>query len=133
MKIVSLFYLSAIGLIIFLANKGALPLWMVRCTEIPHGDSIGHFFLFGFFSVAVTLAFQFKRVSVFSTTLFLGTVITFIFVTIEEVFQIFLIHRTFSVSDLIADYAGLFVIGQLLCSVLYKNQKRMLYRKPVRF
>lgn len=42
------------------------------------------------------------------TSLFLGAL-----VTLEEISQLFLVNRTFSLVDLAADYAGIFLFSEL--------------------
>lgn len=113
-KVISLVYVVAIIALILLANNSELPCWITWYNEIPYGDTVGHFVLFGVFSMAVTAGLRFKKISVFSRRLFLGSVITFLFVTTEEISQQFIAVRNFSWLDLSANYLGIFVFGQLL-------------------
>lgn len=114
----SLLYVLAIIAIILLANHGDLPEWITWYNEIPYGDTIGHFILLGVFPMAITVGFRFKKITVFSRKLFLGTVITCLFVTAEEFSQQFIPARNFSLLDLFASYLGILIFGQLLCSHL---------------
>ena len=109
------FYIAFIIGIIALADRGMMPGWMTGCAEFPYGDNVGHFILFGILSLVCTVATRFKRVR-FLGPFFLGCAVTLVFVTLEEFSQLLIPSRTFSLSDLAADYAGIGLIGQLLCS-----------------
>lgn len=114
-KFSAILYVGFIIGIIVLADHGMLPRWMTGCAEFPYGDNVGHFLLFGILSMVCTVATRFKRVRFFSP-LFLGCAVTLLLVTLEEVSQLFIPARTFSLSDLFADSLGIGLIGQLFCS-----------------
>ncbi|MBN2161657.1 MAG: VanZ family protein [Pontiellaceae bacterium] len=119
------FYSVFIIALIVLADRGMLPGWMTGCAEFPYGDNVGHFILFGGLSMVCTVATRFKQMHFFRP-LFLGCAVTLVFVTAEEFSQRLLPTRTFSLSDLFADYAGIAFLGQFLCSKWMKLRHHML-------
>ncbi len=121
MKRAPLLYVMAIMTVILLANHSALPSWICWYNRVPCGDTIGHFFLFGLLATALTVGLNFKRVTLFSRDIFLGSLVSFLLVTGEEFSQQFIAARTFSFLDLAANYLGIWVLGQCLCSFLLKR------------
>lgn len=106
-------YVLFLGLIVFLADqKQYQPLFhFIRKT--PYGDKIGHFVLMGLFSLIVNLALRCKRVRWWKLNLLAGSLIVALLVTLEEFSQLFIKYRTFDLTDLWFDYAGIFLFGQL--------------------
>lgn len=123
-QLMLLAYVAAIVALILSADHGTLPLWMARCARLSYGDTTGHFILFGTLSLVLTIGFQFKSICVFSKNVFLGSVITFLFVTLEEFSQILIFTRTFSLLDLFADYVGIFFAGQCVGRLLLNRMKQ---------
>lgn len=103
-----------ICLLIISADCGALPLLLGRLRVVPFGDQIGHFFLIGMLSLTFTILTNFKVTKLGKFTPFLGCLVVFVLITIEEGSQMFLKYRTFSVLDMIANYLGIIVFGHLL-------------------
>ena len=124
-KLPAILYIVFIIALIVLADRGMLPGWMTGCAEFPYGDNVGHFILFGGLSMVCTVATRFKQMRFFKP-LFLGCAVTLVFVTAEEFSQLLLPTRTFSLSDLFADFAGIAIIGQFLCSRWIKMRHRAL-------
>jgi VanZ family protein len=119
MKVVSLLYVLLIVALVWSADQGALPGWLAFHNQIPFGDKVGHFLLFGMFSLAINGVTCFKRVKVFGRSVFLGVLITLLFVTIEEFSQLFIAQRTFSLLDLLANILGIVLLGQWFCWRLF--------------
>ena len=118
MKILSAIYISSIFLLIYRANNKALPVWIKFYREIPYGDKVGHFFIFGVFTLSLNILLSFRRISLFSKHFFVGSVITFAFITVEEISQLLLVNRNFSITDLLANYLGIMIIGEMLCRLI---------------
>ncbi|WP_340155518.1 VanZ family protein [uncultured Winogradskyella sp.] len=113
--ITALFLLFIIW-IIFSADTGGKNVFFDFVNRLPYGDKIGHFFLFGFFTLAVNSALRFKNFKYWEV-LPLGTLLVAICVLIEELSQAFFPNRTLDISDLIADGLGILFftfIGNLL-------------------
>ena len=93
--------------VIYLANTGQNSVFFQFVARIPYGDKLGHFCLFGLLTLATNLAFRFKSFKLFSIELFLGTILVFSFVVIEEFSQYFIPNRSFDLMDLSADFVGI--------------------------
>ena len=107
----TLVYASTLILLIVAANRGALAIsWL---AGIPANDKIGHFVLMGLLSYLVNSAFggaqwRWRRLSVLK-----GSVLVTTLVAIEEVSQLWIVHRAFDPADFAADVAGIWVFGLL--------------------
>lgn len=79
----------------------------------PYGDAVAHFFLLGTLSLLVALGFPWGR-AVFGPVRPLKTCLVLAaLITVEEISQHFLPNRTFSLIDLSANYAGIFLLGEI--------------------
>ena len=103
----------AIIVIILLADYRIIPKRVFTLYGFPYGDKIGHFFLMGLFALLVNLSLNMRKISVFSVSILLGSLIVIILSTVEEFSQSFFPSRTASFIDLAASYLGIFFIGNL--------------------
>ena len=122
-KILTVIYIFILAGIIFLADlNGTSYFSFIR--KVPFGDKIGHFLLMGMFSFLLNLALKAKTIRLWLFKYLLGSLIVFGLVTLEEFSQIFVRGRTFDLTDLIFDYAGIFIFGEiarLICHKAIKN------------
>jgi polysaccharide biosynthesis protein VpsQ len=125
-KILTVCYIVILAGIIFIAGTKSTRSVLNFVGNIPYGDKLGHFFLMGFLSFLVNLVFSARNVGFGKIRYLLGSLIVLVVVTIEEFSQLFIRGRTFSVSDLIADFLGIFIFGELARLAYHKflsNQK----------
>ena len=108
-------------LIILIANLGLGPVYFPFIYSIPGLDKIGHFFLIGLLSYLVNTILLGQKIKVLSLRLLKGSLIIFLIVVLEEVSQLFLTYRAFSLMDLVADFAGIIIFGRLS---LYKQRSK---------
>lgn len=108
-RIFTVCYICILAGIIYLANTKSTQSLLKFTGNIPFGDKIGHFFLMGIFALLLNCSLNFKRV----WRLSLGSLIVLVIVTIEEISQIFVRGRTFSWKDLVADFLGIIILGEL--------------------
>ena len=112
-KIITLVYiLILVGIIVLASFKGTSYL-LNFVGRIPYGDKIGHFCLMGIFSLLVNLVLQARMVQIWKFRYLLGSLIVLVIVTLEEFSQIFVRGRTFDATDLVFDYAGIIVFGEI--------------------
>lgn len=78
---------------------------MVRM--VPYGDKIGHFFFMGTLAFGINLSIKNKTISLFGKKILKGSLIVFVIVTLEELSQGLLPHRTLSWQDWAADTLGI--------------------------
>jgi VanZ family protein len=112
-KAITIVYVLILGMIAYAANQGMLSQYVTFYREIPFGDDLGHFFLMGIFSFLATIASHQHRVNVFKTPWPLGPMVVLILVLDDYFSQILIATRTFSLSDLVADFLGIVTFAWL--------------------
>ncbi len=118
MKFATAGYVFFLLLMIFLADTGKLDQYVSCYKSVPCGDKLGHFVLMGFLSFLANMLFRVRTFSFLGQRLLLGSAVVFAVVFIEECSQLFLPRRSFSLLDLSADAAGIWVFGvlaQIVC------------------
>ncbi|MDN3652302.1 VanZ family protein [Thalassotalea ponticola] len=103
--IATLMLIFIIGLL-FMANTGQDNVFFQLKRDLPFGDKIGHFMLFGGLAMLANFAVRFRHVAGF-TWLQYGSVAVLALSTLEEFSQIFITTRTFSLYDLAANFLGI--------------------------
>jgi len=111
-KILTVIYIFILAGIIILANSGETNYFRF-IGLLPFGDKIGHFCLMGTFSLLVNLALQARIIRIWKLKYLLGSLIILTIVTLEEFSQLFVRGRTFDFVDLLMDYAGILVFGEI--------------------
>jgi VanZ family protein len=113
MKILLFLYVFVLAVIIFIAGQKGTRSLLNFVGNIPYGDKLGHFVLMGGFSLLLNLVLNAKTVGRGKFNYLLGSLIVALVVTLEEISQIFISGRTFDSGDLVFDYLGIFVFGEL--------------------
>ena len=111
-KIIAAIYIFILAGIIVLADSNGTN-YFAFVGLLPFGDKIGHFCLMGFFSLIVNLALSARTIRLWKLNYLLGSLIVFAVVFAEEISQIFVRGRSFDLTDLLADAAGIFIFGEL--------------------
>lgn len=106
--------------VIYMANTSGHLIFFDWIRQMPYGDKVGHFILFGILTFAFNLASQFKAMSIKNVKLYYGSIVVSMFVIIEEVSQAFIPTRTFDWLDLMADACG---IGLFTIASVYTARK----------
>lgn len=119
-KILAVCYILILVGIIFIASQKSTRYLLNFMGNIPFGDKLGHFFLMGFLSFLINLILQARTWGLGKIRYLLGSLIVFIVVTIEEISQLYVRGRTFDLTDLVADLAGILVFGELARLVCHK-------------
>ena len=113
MKILLVVYIFILAVIIFLADRKGTRYMLNFVGNIPYGDKLGHFLLMGGFSLLLNLVLGARTAGFGKIRYLLGSLIVAVIVTLEEISQIFVAGRTFDWSDLVFDYLGIFLLGEL--------------------
>lgn len=121
MKWLAGIYILFLVLLVFLVDQKQYQFLFRFVRQTPYGDKAGHFLLMGLFSLLLNLALSCRKVRVGAFSLLTGSIIVAVIVTLEELSQIFVRYRTFDPVDLIFDYTGIFLFGQL---ALYLTRTR---------
>jgi hypothetical protein len=108
-------------LVIALADRGALRVGAIQ-DAVPFSDKLGHFLLMGMLAYLVNLSMGAATIRLGPVTVLRGSALVAVLVTLEEFSQHFFPHRTFSLLDLGADYAGIICFGALARRTLTRRQ-----------
>lgn len=104
-RLAILFSLFIVG-IILLADFGMLGILGV-VNQIPHGDKVGHFLLYGLLTLLVDLAFFRSRPDLRPSLIALRVaLILTLLIGLEEYSQQFFTNRSFNLIDLFFSYLG---------------------------
>ncbi|WP_417915607.1 VanZ family protein [Candidatus Electronema sp. JM] len=95
--------------IVYLVDTGAHTKSMFRVVftisdQLTGGDKLGHFLLFGPFTLSINAALNFRRLG---TGFYLGSLLVFCFTLAEELGQCFIPSRSFELLDILANSAGI--------------------------
>ena len=107
----ALAFAALLVVIILAADLGLAQEFFATVNRVPGGDTTGHFVLLGLLSLLVNLGFsstRLGRLPLHKASLLLAAIIT-----VEEFTQILLANRTFSLTDLSANYLGIWLLGEL--------------------
>ena len=97
--------------IIVLANMGMLGI-LGFINEIPNGDKIGHFVLYGILTLLIDLAFFRSHLDISRKLIvFRVAFILALLIGLEEYTQKFIPSRTFSLVDLAYGYVGVILFS----------------------
>lgn len=131
--VVALGFFGFILWVITLANSAQQSVFFDFVASFPYGDKVGHIGLFGTLTLLVTVALNYKVVTVLSQRIYLGALLVWLFVTVEELSQGLIASRTMDVGDYLADIVGI-VAATGCCYVLRRwcaarHRERALFRK----
>ena len=115
-------YVSFLGVIIFLASQEQYQPLFRTIKTVPYSDKLGHFLLMGLLAFIVNLALSGAVVKVGRFYLLKGSLIVSLVVTLEEISQLFVQHRTFDLLDLAFDFLGIFCLGRLAYYLTRRSQ-----------
>ncbi len=123
MKVLLVVYVLILAVIIFLADRKGTRYLLNFVGNIPYGDKLGHFCLMGGFSFLLNLVLDARTISVWKLNYLLGSLIVLVIVTLEELSQIFVRGRTFDWGDLVFDYLGILLFGELARFILRRKKQ----------
>jgi len=114
MKWLAILFAFLIILIIVLADMGALPPYLRLLKDLPYGDKVGHFILYGILTLLVDLAlFRSLPNQSPKQITFMSGLILAVLIGLEEFSQRYFADRTFSLKDLAASYLGVIFFSWL--------------------
>lgn len=99
------FYLGILATISISAYMRILP---VKSSTIPFYDTIGHFILIGLAAFFGHLALNKRKIAVFNLDIPVAPVLTGFCSIIDELLQQLSPYRTFDLTDLAANFVGIF-------------------------
>lgn len=116
--IASIFFLIFITFIIVCANLGYGPTLWGFVNNIPHGDKYAHFFLYGLMSIAIERILNFRIIGI-------GLIIVSLFALLEELSQMYINTRTFSLIDLFWSIAGITIFEATFLIYITNSHKKI--------
>lgn len=125
-KTLTVIYLILLVVIIVIADVKGLSYLLDFVRFLPYRhvvDKLGHFILFGISAFLVNLSLDLRNFQIGRFQYYSGSLIILLIITFEELSQIFLSGRTFSLTDLFCGYAGVFVGGKL-ARFFYRRSRR---------
>jgi len=122
MKYLTAGFTGLIIAIIIIANQGLVPVVFPFFRHIPFGDKLGHFLLMGLFSFLMNLTFKTGVFHLAGIKVLKGSMLVTIVVVLEEISQLFIRSRSFTLSDLVCDLLGIICFGQLAAWVWKKRK-----------
>lgn len=106
-------FLVFLGYLVYSADHGQWPEVLSFYKRIPAGDKVGHFLLMGTLSFLVIWVSSARSFSVGRIRIPIGAALVFLAVCLEEISQIFIPGRTFSLLVLSADLLGIVAFSWL--------------------
>ncbi len=113
MKILLIVYVFILAVIILIASQKGTRYLLDFVGGIPYGDKLGHFLLMGGFSFLLNLVLNARTFRLWKLNYLAGSLIVLVVVTLEEISQKFVAGRTFDRGDLVFDFLGIFLFGEL--------------------
>ncbi|WP_414829489.1 VanZ family protein [Alteromonas sp. H39] len=109
--------------VISMANRAQPSVFFDFVASFPLGDKVGHVGLFGTLTLLVTVALGFRTLRIMNTRIYVGAMLVWLFVTVEEVSQGFIPNRTMDMGDYMADLIGILAACGL-CYLLNRRRQR---------
>ena len=122
-RLLQIAYCIFILLVVALADLGLMSWFREYASQYPGIDKAIHFFLVGGLSWVLIFAFDAKRLFLWGSSLFVGTIVTIALVTLEESSQLLIDARRFELLDLLADYLGI-LVAEIVTRRRYVNARR---------
>jgi len=95
----------------FMANSGNDTALFAMVRQIPYGDKIGHFAVFGLLTLATNISFKFKCVYFGPLPIYTGSLLVCFFVLIDEYSQSLYAIRNVEMLDLVASGCGILLFS----------------------
>ncbi|OUR71445.1 hypothetical protein A9Q78_09735 [Methylophaga sp. 41_12_T18] len=113
-KYVAVFTLSFFLFIVwvsFMANSGNDTALFAMVRQIPYGDKIGHFAVFGLLTLAANISLKFKCVYLGPLPIYIGSLFVCFFVIVDEYGQSLYAIRNVEMLDLVASGCGILLFS----------------------
>jgi VanZ family protein len=113
LNILAIIFIGFVVWVLVRADANQPTIFQTFAVSLPYGDKIGHFCLFGTFSLLLNFTLKLKRIplayfNLKKRSIYLGSLCVLSFAVIEEFSQLmFAPQRTFDLIDLLADICGI--------------------------
>jgi VanZ family protein len=110
---IALAYVVLFAAIVVAADAGWLPRFAERLHDLPFGDKVLHFTLFGLLALVANLALASRDKRSLARAFVIGSIFVLFVATAEEYSNLYLFRRDWSLGDLTANYLGVACLGLL--------------------
>lgn len=107
----ALAYAALLAATVAAANSGHLPSFAQYIHDLPGGDKVLHFLMFGTLALVANLALIANGKRRLARAIVTGCLIAAIVATVEEFTNQFVPSRDWSLGDLTANYLGILCLG----------------------
>jgi VanZ family protein len=99
--------------VIFMADRDWCHASFALVKSVPGGDKLGHFLLIGTLAFALNVAYGCPTVRLAGLRVLKCSLLLAVPVTLEEFSQIYFASRSFDLFDLLADFLGIMLFGEI--------------------
>lgn len=107
--------------IVYLADHNQYHTLFSIIRSVPGGDKSGHFLLMGLFAFLLNWSLRCRTLNLYARRILLGSLIVSVLVTLEEISQLLVRHRSFDLLDLLFDYLGIWMFGRIALYVSMRS------------
>ncbi len=100
-------YLGFIALVIVLADRGSCGAICAPAKAFAYGDKVGHLVLVGLLAAACYAVFTRATVTLLGVSVSIASAAVFVFISCEELSQLWFPYRTADWGDLVCSYLGI--------------------------
>lgn len=108
-----LFFAFMVWMII-LADTNDENILATTGRQLPFGDKVGHFLIFGFQALLLNRALEFKRFNFGNFQPYIGSIVVLTFAFCEEFSQLAFSSRNFDVMDMLFDLLGVLFFSSVM-------------------
>lgn len=108
---IAIAYAALLAATVVAANTGHLPTFAQYVHDLPGGDKVLHFLMFGTLALVANLALIASGKRRLARAIVTGCLIAAIVATVEEFTNQFVPSRDWSLGDLTANYLGILCLG----------------------
>lgn len=105
--LITVLFISALTWFLYLANAGVDHLVFAIMRQIPYGDKVCHICVYGLLALLINLSLRCRKVHLWKTQIYLGSILTLCLVGIEEASQQYLPTRSQDWWDYLASCIGI--------------------------
>lgn len=110
---IALAYVALFAAIVVAADANWMPPFAQRLHDLPFGDKVIHFTLFGLLALVANLVLASRSRRPLARAIITGSLIVVFVATAEEYSNKFVAARDWSLGDLTANYLGIACLGML--------------------
>jgi VanZ family protein len=119
---ITLLYAAALATILVLADARLLPAFVAHINELPVVDKVIHFSMFGILALLVNLSLVRRGKWPLAGAIITGGMIVAVLATAEELSNLLVTAREYSLGDLTANYLGVLCVGVLPLWTLHRKR-----------